>query len=310
MYLIQEQIKLKNFNILIIGSKGFIGSNLSRYLKQLEYKIIEADIVHDYGNPDYYILNPRDTEFDRIFKDNEIAVCVNCSGSALVKASFEDPLNDYKLNTLLVYRLLNSIRLYQPNCHFITLSSAAVYGNPSSLPIEESHPLNPLSPYGFHKMQAEEIVRFFHQQYQIQSTILRIFSAYGPGLKKQLFWDLYKKSKAHNKVSLFGTGEETRDFIYIDDLCQLIEQNINEKNSGIEVRNAASGMETRIADAVKYFYELLGFEGEYIFEKLNLEGYPIKWLANIEKSKKIGFVPGYTLKEGLKKYTEWLKELN
>jgi dTDP-glucose 4,6-dehydratase/UDP-glucose 4-epimerase len=81
----------------------------------------------------------------------------------------------------------------------------------------------PISPYGYHKLAAENLCKEFNDIYNIQTLIVRIFSAYGPGLKKLLFWDLHQKSLSSDKVELFGTGEETRDFIFIDDLVKALE---------------------------------------------------------------------------------------
>ena len=94
------------------------------------------------------------------------------------------------LNVSNVFKQLDAIRKFQPGCKYINLSSAAVYGNPESLPISEDHHLDPISPYGNHKKMAEEVCADFYTNYRIPTCSLRIFSAYGAGLQKQLFWDL------------------------------------------------------------------------------------------------------------------------
>jgi len=297
-------------NVLIIGSKGFIGYHLTQYLKSKEYKVYEADIVHDYGTPNYFLLDGRNENLEQLFQWDSFHVCVNCSGAAVVSNSFKEPLHDHQLNTLNVYWHLVSLKKYQPNCKYVTMSSAAVYGNPEHLPVSEDQTLKPLSPYGLHKKQAEELVQFCCDSFGLRAAILRIFSAYGPGLKKQLFWDLYQKSKESSKVSLFGTGQETRDFIFIEDLCQLIELVMNHKARGCEIYNAAMGEEISISNAVKTFYELLGFNGEYQFEKQSMAGYPSQWVANIEKANELGFSPQFSLHDGLEKYNQWLSELS
>lgn len=297
-------------NVLIIGSKGFIGHHLTRYLKNNEHKVHEADIVHDYGTPNYFLLDGRNENLEQLFQWDSFHVCVNCSGAAVVSKSFKEPLHDHQLNTLNVYRHLVSLKKYQPDCKYVTMSSAAVYGNPEQLPVSEEQTLKPLSPYGLHKKHAEELVQFCCENFGLHAAILRIFSAYGPGLKKQLFWDLYQKSKESSKVSLFGTGQETRDFIFIEDLCQLIELIIKHKTIGCEIYNAAKGEKISIADAVKVFYKLLGFNGEYQFEKQSMAGYPSQWVANIEKANELGFKPQFNLHEGLEKYNQWLSELS
>lgn len=300
-------------SVLIVGSCGFVGSALVRFLSHYtRVTIYEADIVQQYGNNHYTQLHPNasDFEFEHLFKKTQYTTCINCSGAALVSASFDNPLHDYRLNTVNVYRMLNSLRIHQPTCQFITLSSAAVYGNPNELPVSESHDLNPLSPYGFHKVQAEQICKYFAEQFSLNITALRIFSAYGPGLKKQLFWDLYQKSLSYSEVKLFGTGQESRDFIYIDDLCQLILQLIQNPLIGYNVLNAASGTETKISDAVACFFSVLEFKGTFEFTNQDHMGYPKRWVANIQESKKLNFNAQTPLISGLEKYVKWIKESN
>ena len=82
-------------------------------------------------------------------------VLVHCAGRASVGISFEDPLADFHGNSVLTYSILDSLRLHAPACRFINLSSAAVYGNPSALPVTEDTAIAPISPYGFHKLQTE-----------------------------------------------------------------------------------------------------------------------------------------------------------
>lgn len=297
--------------ILIIGSKGFIGAALAKYLTVQGCSVIEADIVHVYGNPNYFKLDPNasDYEFEQLFKDHSFDACVNCSGAAVVSESFSNSLHDYRLNTINVYRMLNSIKIHQPNCLFITLSSAAVYGNPEQLPVKESQSLMPLSPYGFHKMQSEQICEYFSRLFDLNTVALRIFSAYGPGLKKQLFWDMYQKAlNVKDKIELFGTGEETRDFIFIDDICRLIEIVIKSQLEGFKVYNVGSGVESKIRDVAKLFYDGLKLKEEVCFSQQSLPGYPSKWVADISSIEELDFKSLVPLEQGIKKYLEWVKE--
>jgi UDP-glucose 4-epimerase len=173
-------------NTLIVGSKGFIGSHVLNYFKAMSLPVLGCDIVAEYDDENYIQIDATNSDFHDIFKNNEIIHCINCSGAASVPLSLENPLKDYNLNTLNVFKILDSIRQFQPNCKFINLSSAAIYGNQDELPIKENSNAKPVSPYGLHKMQAEQICLEFHKFYQIKSCSLRIFSAYGEGLKKTI----------------------------------------------------------------------------------------------------------------------------
>ena len=136
--------------ILIVGSKGFIGSHCVDYFSK-EHEVWECDVIMDYTSSRYIPIDAVDSDFQEIFQQHKFDVCINCSGAASVPFSLEKPFNDFKLNTLNVFKLLEAIRLNAPECKFITMSSAAVYGNPESLPIAETQKRMPVSPYGFHK---------------------------------------------------------------------------------------------------------------------------------------------------------------
>jgi len=294
--------------ILIIGSKGFIGSHCVKYFQSKGFKVFMADVSVSV-EANYYKIEPHNSDFSRIFKEQEFDICINASGSAHVAFSFENPSKDFELNVVNVQKILVSIRDYNSNCRFVNFSSAAVYGNPKSLPITEESLCKPLSPYGFHKLQSELLLTEYHNFFGLKTCSMRVFSAYGPGLKKQLFWDLYQKAIQKDKILLFGTGKETRDFIYIDDLMQVLDLVIQKSPFQGSVYNVASQVETTIAEAAKIFIRAFSSEKQIIFNGEAKIGDPINWLADMEKLKNYGFEPQFNLYFGLKKYTEWLKEL-
>ena len=128
--------------ILIIGSKGFIGSHLVSYFHEMSVEVWGADVIVDYETTEpYFLIDASNPGFHEVFKDNEYDICINCAGAANVSDSIEHPYRDFQLNTSIVFNLLEAIRTYQPACKFINLSSAAVYGNPGTLPVQETSSL-------------------------------------------------------------------------------------------------------------------------------------------------------------------------
>ncbi len=202
-----------------------------------------------------------------------------------------------------------AIRKYNPTCKFINFSSAAVYGNPSKLPIAESFPAKPLSPYGFHKLQSEYLLTEYHKSLGLHTCSLRVFSAYGEGLKKQLFWDLYQKAQRNDTVELFGTGQESRDFIYIKDLIRAVDLLIHHAPFEGDIFNVATGKETTIAEAARIFFSLYDPGKKFFFSGKAKIGDPNNWRADISALQSMGFQPTVTLEEGLNSYVKWLKEL-
>jgi dTDP-glucose 4,6-dehydratase/UDP-glucose 4-epimerase len=293
--------------ILIIGAKGFIGSHCVDYFSAQGHEVSEADITPS-TQKNYTQLSASNTDFNILFAKQNFDLCINGSGAANVGFSFENPAKDFELNVLNVNKLLVAIRQYSPKCRFINFSSAAVYGNPVQLPITEKSNLKPLSPYGFHKLQSEYLLTEYYKFFGIHTCSLRIFSAYGPRLRKQLFWDLYKKFLNADSIELFGSGEESRDFIYIDDLIQTVDLVIQKAKFEGDLINIASGIETTIKEAATSFYTLLDPSLHPTFSGKVKVGDPNNWRADIGILKDMGFSPKYTIQEGLSKYIKWLKE--
>ncbi|MES2655427.1 MAG: SDR family oxidoreductase [Bacteroidota bacterium] len=295
--------------ILIIGSKGFIGQHCVAYFSETGNEVYKADVVAS-NESNYTCLTTIHTDFDQLFLNQNFDFCINASGSAHVGFSFEKPSIDFELNVLNVHKLLVAIRTYNPTCKFINFSSAAVYGNPEKLPITETATRNPVSPYGFHKLQSEYILKEYHRFFNIATCNLRIFSAYGPGLRKQLFWDLFQKSLQQAPVNLFGTGNETRDFIYIDDLMEVLNCIIQKAPFDGESYNIGSGIQVKINEAVSTFYSHLNDQIQYGFTGEHKIGDPDNWVADISKIQQIGFSPKYNINKGLELTANWLKSIH
>ena len=295
--------------ILIIGSKGFIGTTAVSYFKGYKYDVFGCDVVTDYNDQKYFQIDATNSDYNFLFEGRTIDVCINCSGAASVPLSLEFPFKDFNLNTVNVFKILEAIRNHQPNCKFVNLSSAAVYGNPVVLPILEGAILKPLSPYGVHKMQAEQICKEFHEYYKLKVCSVRIFSAFGNGLKKQLLWDLFKKFESSQTVELFGTGNETRDFIHVDDVMQAIHLIIQKASFVGEEINLANGVEYTIAHVAELYKTIFKSNKNIVFNQFVKPGDPLKWRADISKIQSMGYISQKKFEDGIKEYIEWAKQL-
>ena len=294
--------------VLVIGSKGFIGSHVLKHFKAMNHEVYGADVVVDYTSKNYFHVDSVKTGFKEIFERESFDLCINCSGAGNVSESLVQPLRDFRLNTVNVFEILEAIRKHNPDCKMINLSSAAVYGNPKSLPVKESQDCHPVSPYGMHKLYSERICDEFHRFFNLKTLSLRIFSAFGEGLHKQLFWDLFKKSLESNTIELFGTGKESRDFIYIKDLVSLIELvSLNAKFDGRPI-NAACGKEIIIQNAVQTFLSFWNPKVKVRFTGRERQGDPERWLGDVSKIEALGFSQKYSLEEGLSNYVSWLRK--
>src|SRR5687767_13905967 len=123
-------------NLLVVGSKGFIGSHCVTHFGK-NFTVWSCDVFTDYNEKNFFIIDTLAPGYHRIFQEIKFDVCINCAGAASVPASLVSPERDFELNTHLVFKLLDAIRLYSPQCKFVNISSAAVYGNPVTLPVSE-----------------------------------------------------------------------------------------------------------------------------------------------------------------------------
>jgi UDP-glucose 4-epimerase len=208
-------------------------------------------------------------------------------------------------------KLLEYIIRGQRQCHIVFFSSAAVYGNPQSLPVNEAAPPQPISPYGIHKLVAEDMLRHYSAVFGITGSIIRIFSAYGNGQKKQLLWDAlskYRESIKNNmkNVTFSGTGKESRDFIHARDIAAASLLVGSAPVLGkIQIINVANGEDVAIDNILSSLFKLLPVPLFIHFDGHASAGYPIHWKADISRLKQIGYVSSIDIKKGLAEYVEW-----
>jgi nucleoside-diphosphate-sugar epimerase len=298
--------------VIITGCNGFIGSNLCKIFRKSGDRVIGLYRTKGLNN------NENDYEFDLLnqniaafLETQKPDVIIHSAGSASVPASVIDPYKDYKLNVEMLYRVLTAIKeAGLKNVKFIYLSSAAVYGNPDFMPVNENFILNPISPYGLHKKLGEDICNYFKFNNGLDINIVRIFSAYGEGLRKQIFWDMANMIKKYGKIELFGTGNETRDFIHIDDVVNaircLVTSNTNESN----LFNLANGISMRIRDIANIFAKKFNLNEELVFfNGIQKQGDPLNWQADIKRIESIGFKTQVNIEEGISRYANWIRSL-
>ncbi len=299
--------------ILITGSNGFIGNNLIKYFTKKEINVAGVDVystekIVNIESIPVYSKDLVTESIDDIISYYKPFGIVHCAGSANVGLSIKDPDTDFKRNVIITQKILNSLVKSNINTQFLFLSSAAVYGNPKVLPIDEFSTLNPISPYGLHKKLCEEMCLFYSNHYNLNVKICRIFSAYGVGLRKQLFWDMFEKLRRTNKLVLYGTGNETRDFIYIDDIAQAIDLILENGHKG-KIYNIASGYEYKISEIASIFVEEFGLDNSVIkFNNKSKVGDPERWRANIDNLLELGFKQTIDINSGIKKYIEWVQK--
>jgi UDP-glucose 4-epimerase len=244
-----------------------------------------------------------------IMGEFEPALFIHCAGTASVPYSMQEPYEDFQQSAGITAFILESIRNHMPSCHFIFLSSAAVYGNPGTLPISEDAPCQPVSPYGYHKHICEMLCREYQSIYSIKSSVLRIFSAYGERLRKQVLFDLCRKfaDPLTDRIEVYGTGKETRDFLHASDIAQAVE--LIHKSGSSGVFNVAAGVQTRISEVVEMVRNCFQGSKKIVYSGSVRPGDPLYWQADISRLSSLGFRQRISLAEGIRNYCKWFESL-
>lgn len=297
--------------VLITGVAGFLGRYAARHFAQAGWSVVGVDVVAPenvaLSTGNYHRVDLPSSRLGELIREIAPQACVHCAGRASVGLSMEDPAADFQGNTVLVFELLEALRRSAPTCRFLLLSSAAVYGDPVSLPVTEAHAIQPISPYGYHKRQAEMLCEEFARLYALPTASARIFSAYGPGLRRQVMWDICARALTTGKLELRGTGGESRDFIHAADIAEALRLLADEAPCEGEIYNLASGREVTIAELASALIAGLGLELVPVFDGQATPGNPLHWRADVAKISALGFAPTVSFEQGVEGVAAWCK---
>lgn len=303
---------MKERIVLITGAAGFIGRNVAKYFSEKGWNVVGIGLGNwgneNFGNwgIDKWIESRVNAKFLMGLKKKP-DVIVHCAGSGSVAYSLSNPKKDFEKNVSSILPVLEFMRLSCPNARLIYPSSAAVYGKKEDMRIKENSNLDPISPYGYHKKIAEELCESYSKNFNLNISIIRFFSVYGSGLKKQLLWDACEKMKnARKSVEFFGTGRETRDWLHIKDVSALIYKVAESKNK-FEILNGASGKRIEIKEVIRILRKEYGKGMKIIFNGKARSGDPKYYLANTSKTKAMGWLSKIKFKEGIKEYVDFYK---
>ena len=276
--------------VLITGARGFIGSSLAENAVKKGHEVLgigrtaqpPADWPGNYAWADVAL-----TDLAPMINGFAPDLVAHCAGSASVMSSLASPLDDLRATVLTLANTLDGIRRSKLRPVLIFPSSAAVYGNPEHLPVSEDGPCRPISPYGFHKLAAELLVHEYRTCYSLPAVICRIFSVLGERQRRLLLWDLYQQFIGPSaEVVIQGNGDESRDFIHVDELCDtLLELHRHAETLPTDncTINVASGIETRIKTVALLVKEVLASNKPIIFSGVQRVGDPIRWAADRTK---------------------------
>ena len=274
--------------ILITGSRGFVGASFGSYAATAGHEVlgISRSSQPEPGWPGRHFQgDAAQADLAAVIRDFNPDLLLQAAGSASVGASLADPVGDFRATAVTLTNVLDSVRRSGREPLIVFPSSAAVYGNPASLPVAEDAPCAPISPYGFHKAACELLAREYAQCFGLSTVVCRLFSLFGSRQRRLLTWEIYTQlAGAGSTVALHGTGTETRDFLHIDDLTRAILLLPAAVPRGqCTLLNIASSTETPVLALAETMRAMTAPEKKITCRGLARPGDPHRWCADVRR---------------------------
>jgi nucleoside-diphosphate-sugar epimerase len=317
----------KGKNVLITGGLGMMGSNLAIPLVKAGANVILADArIEPYGSNlynideikndvDIQVADIRDTNIiNHLVKDKE--VIFNFAGQVSHNDSMDNPRLDAEINYLGHMNVLEACRIYNPKAKILFSGSRLQFGPTKYLPVNETHPLNPQTPYAVNKVAAEGYYSYCARQHGMKTTSFRIANPYGPRSQMKhskysmINWFL-RQAMDGKTLKIYGDGSQIRDYIFIDDLVEaFMLAGATEKTNG-QVYNVGSGKGTTFKEMAETIVRVVGSgKTEHVpwaSGYVNVE--TGDYYTDITKIREhTGFCPKVSLEEGIRKTFEFYNE--
>jgi UDP-glucose 4-epimerase len=301
-------------NVLVTGAKGFIGRHTARALAAQGYWVVGIGHGHwtvaearAYGVAQWVEADITLDNLNSLDLPGPVDCVVHCAGSGAVSFSYAQPWDDFQRATVTTAAVLEWIRTQassRPRLVFV--SSAAVYGDQGETDSKEASVRSPISPYGFHKLSAEMLCESYSRFFEVPVSVVRLFSVYGEGLRKQLLWDALNKFRSGN-YQFFGTGNELRDWIHVDDAAALLAVAGLSKQSTFEIYNGGFEHATT-REVLTQLATASGLQGSVVFNGETHKGNPRRLTSNFHHTMRlIQWTPTIRLQDGLARYAAWFR---
>jgi len=292
--------------VLITGGAGFIGSHVVEECLAHNYEVVVVDnfssgkVENLFEDCKVYQVDINDNHLKNVFEVEKPDMVIHLAAQASVMKSMEDPVVDSEINILGTLRLLEYARIHRVK-KMVLASSAAVYGNPEEIPIDEKFPLNPLSFYSLSKWSSERYAQLYERLYGLPCCILRFSNVYGPRQNPQgeagVVSIFINQLLNHEDIAIYG-GQQTRDFIYVRDVAKACLRAIESPATGIF--NISSCSETSIDDIFLMTSLLAGNSVKPLKYPLRQGEIQKSVLGNKKAIKELGWQNMQSLQDGLR----------
>lgn len=302
--------------ILVTGGAGFIGSHIVDQLIKNKYEVSVVDNLstgrEENINPSskFYKVDISDNEnLEKVFQAERPDYVIHQAAQINVQNSIRNPMFDAEANILGTINLLQCcVRFHTKK--IVYASSAAVYGSPLYLGIDEEHVLNPPSFYGLSKQTSERYIQIFGELYPLNYTILRYANVYGirqdPKGEGGVVSIFLGKLLGNEQPIVFGDGAQTRDFIYVEDIASA---NLAALYAGDgQVINVSRNQQTAVIELLEMMNEICGTNIKPIFAEARQGDIQTSYLDNRKARRLLSWEPIYSLKDGLRLTMEYYNQ--
>lgn len=300
--------------VLVTGGAGFIGSHVVDAYVAAGHDVVVVDNLstgrrhHLPASVRFYELDIRSPDLRAAFERERPEIVNHHAAQSSVVISTADPRLDAEVNVLGTVNLLALCAQFSVRRIIFASTGGAIYGNPEHLPVDETHPAQPLAPYGISKLAGEYYVRHFAQA-DASWAILRYANVYGPRQDpsgEAGVVAIFARAMLDGRApTVFGQGSQTRDFVYVEDVAKA--NVLAAKTPVSSLANIASGRETSVNDIAQHLRDLTGYAGPVLHaaprpgevDRVALDpGRARRWL---------GWSPATLLDEGLHRTVQWFR---
>ena len=297
---------LAHDTVLITGGLGFIGGALVESLRdETAVRVLDSDTEGEV--PPGVTLIEGDIREPAVVEEAVAGVDVIFHQAALVAVedSVNRPIESHTVNVTGTLRILEAARRH--DARVVVASSAAIYGEPDSVPVAETDRLEPASPYGLDKLAVDHYVRLYHELYGLETVALRYFNVYGPGQAggdySAVIDVFFEQARAGEPITINGDGEQTRDFVHIDDVVRA-NRLAAETDAVGTAYNIATGGSVTITALATAIAEVVGSDSPLVYGEPR-EGDIRASRADISRAvTNLGYEPTVDLRSGLETLRE------
>lgn len=310
--------------ILVTGAAGFIASAVAERLIAEGAEVVGIDSFSDFYPRERKEANIRALREHPAFRlvegdlssielapvlDGVTGVC-HLAAQAGVRASWGDSFQSYvTCNVTATQRLLEAVKS-RSLLKFVLASSSSVYGDTTDLPMREDGATRPISPYGVTKLAAEHLALLYHRNYGVPAVALRYFTVYGPRQRPDMgFYRFMSAARAGRTITIFGDGEQTRDFTFVADVVDATLSALRSGPPG-EILNIGGGSRVTLNHALAIIERIAGFATKRRYVEPQRGDVRDTLADNSKATRLLSFAPSVQLQTGLAMQHEWMESLD